>query len=171
MFLRRSVLLACVLASPSVFAAGQATVYGWVEQARLMPEGVLLKARLDTGAQTSVMDARNLVRIRKNDQRWVQFDILLPDAAGKLQRYPFERPIERQLKVRGAEGVEHRPVVSLDLCLGDRAYREQVALSDREGEAYPLVLGRHSLEHMGAVDASRTLTVPPTCKAEAAKTQ
>ncbi|MEL7937894.1 MULTISPECIES: ATP-dependent zinc protease family protein [Pseudomonas] len=149
---------------PSLLAAQPAT-WGWVEQARLMPENVLLKVRLDTGVQTSVMDARNLVRIRKNEQRWVQYDILVKDvASGQVQRLPFERPIERTLKVRGANGIEHRPVVSMDLCLGDKVYREQFALTDREGSDYPVLLGRRSLEHLGAVDVSKTLTTPPTCK-------
>ncbi|MDF3937150.1 ATP-dependent zinc protease family protein [Pseudomonas citronellolis] len=149
---------------PSLFAAPPAT-WGWVEQAKLMPENVLLKARLDTGVLTSVMDARNLVKIKKNEQRWVQYDILITDpASGQVQRYPFERPVERTLKVHGANGIEHRPVVSMDICLGDKVYREQFALSDREGADYPLLLGRRSLEHLGAVDVSKTLTTPPTCK-------
>ena len=64
---------------PTLFAAQPAT-WGWVEQARLMPENALLKVRLDTGVQTSVMDARNLVKIRKNEQRWVHEAALVGSA-------------------------------------------------------------------------------------------
>ncbi|SDI28195.1 retropepsin-like aspartic peptidase RloA3 [Pseudomonas panipatensis] len=163
MNLRHAGLLLALCCSSAL--AAPPTIWGWVEQAKLMPENALLKARLDTGVQTSVMDARNIVRVKKNDQRWVQYDIVVKDpASGKAVSYPYERPIERQLKVRGAEGFEHRPVVSMDICLGDKVYREQFALSDREGSEYPLILGRRALEHLGAVDVSKTLTVPPTCK-------
>lgn len=163
MKLRHAGLLLALCCAPA-FAAQPAT-WGWVEQAKLMPENALLKARLDTGVLTSVMDARNLVKIRKNDQRWVQYDIVVTDpATGKEQRFPFERPVERQLKVRAAEGFEHRPVVSMDICLGEKLYHEQFALADRQGSDYQVLLGRRTLEHLGAVDASKTLTTPPTCK-------
>lgn len=163
MNLRRAGLLLALCCSP-VFAAQPAT-WGWIEQAKLMPENVLLKARLDTGVQTSVMDARNLVKIRKNDQRWVQYDIVVADpATGKELRFPFERPVERQLKVRVADGFEHRPVVSMDICMGEKLYHEQFALSDRQGDDTQVLLGRRTLEHLGAVDASKTLTTAPTCK-------
>ncbi|WP_371370063.1 ATP-dependent zinc protease [Pseudomonas sp. QL9] len=163
MNLRRAGLLLAFCCSPA-FAA-QPVTWGWVEQAKLMPENVLLKARLDTGVQTSVMDARNVVKIRKNDQRWVQYDIVVTDpATGQEQRFPFERPVERQLKVRVADGFEHRPVVSMDICMGEKLYHEQFALSDRQGDDAQVLLGRRTLEHLGAVDASKTLTTPPTCK-------
>lgn len=163
MNLRPAGLLLALCCSP--VAAAQPTSWGWVEQVKLMPENTLLKAHLDTGTQTSVMDARNLVKIHKNGQRWVQYDIVVSDpATGKEQRFPFERPVERQLKVRGTDGFEHRPVVSMDICLGEKLYHEQFALADRQGSAYAVVLGRRTLEHVGAVDAAKTLTAPPTCK-------
>ncbi|WP_440468009.1 ATP-dependent zinc protease [Pseudomonas sp. YH-1] len=161
-------LLAGLLISGSALAADapvQPTTWGWVETLTLMPEQAPLKAKLDTGAQTSVMDARNIVRIKKNDERWVQYDVMLTDSAtGKEERLPFERRVERVLKFKTASGAERAPVVLMDVCLGGKVYREQFTLRDRQTLDYPVLLGRRTLEHLGAVDASKTQTVAPTCK-------
>ncbi|MCY1414648.1 putative ATP-dependent zinc protease [compost metagenome] len=166
MKLPNAVLLAALLGAFAVTAdAAQPSVWGWQEQARLMPESVAMKARLDTGVQTSVMDVHNIKRIRKNNQRWVQYDIQVKDPeTGRLISLPFERPVERVLRVHGVGGSEKRPVVSMDICLGEQVYREQFALRDRGLTDFPLLLGRRTLEHLGAVDASKTMTVAPTCK-------
>lgn len=143
----------------------QPSTWGWVETIKLMPEDTALKARLDTGAQTSTMDARNIVRIKKNNERWVQYDVMVADpATGKELRLPFERKIERVLKFHSANGVERSPVVLMDVCLGNKVYREQFSLRDRQAQEYPVLLGRRSLEHMGSVDSSKTQTLAPSCK-------
>ncbi|WP_447744901.1 retropepsin-like aspartic peptidase RloA3 [Pseudomonas nicosulfuronedens] len=161
-------LLVGLLASGSALAAevpAQPTTWGWVETLTLMPEVAPLKAKLDTGAQTSVMDARNITRIKKNGERWVQYDVMLTDpATGKEERLPFERRVERVLKFKTDSGVERSPVVLMDVCLGGKVYREQFTLRDRQTLDYPVLLGRRTLEHLGAVDASKTQTVAPTCK-------
>lgn len=146
-------------------APAQPVTWGWVETLKLMPEEAAIKAKLDTGAQTSSMDARNITRIKKNGERWVQYDVMITDpATGKDVRLPFERRVERVLKFKTATGVERSPVVLMDVCLGNKVYREQFSLRDRQTLDYPVLLGRRTLEHLGAVDASKTQTLAPTCK-------
>lgn len=163
-------LFAGLLVSGSAFAAdapapAQPSTWGWVETLTLMPEQAPLKAKLDTGAQTSVMDARNITRIKKNGERWVQYDVMVTDpATGKEERLPFERRVERVLKFKTDSGVEKSPVVLMDVCLGAKVYREQFTLRDRQTLDYPVLLGRRTLEHLGPVDASKSQTVAPTCK-------
>ncbi|MBN0009067.1 ATP-dependent zinc protease, partial [Pseudomonas aeruginosa] len=43
------------------------------------------------------------------------------------------------------------------------------SLRDRGNMKYPVLLGRRTLEHLGAVDVSRTFTSKPTCSALAAQ--
>ncbi|AGI22307.1 hypothetical protein H681_02125 [Pseudomonas sp. ATCC 13867] len=150
----------CVAGEPA-----QPSTWGWVETLKLMPEDAALKAKLDTGAQTSSMDARNITRIKKNGERWVQYDVMVTDSTtGKELRLPFERRVERVLKFKTASGIERSPVVLMDVCLGNKVYREQFSLRDRQTLDYPVLLGRRSLEHLGSVDASKTQTLAPTCK-------
>ncbi|AOE86607.1 ATP-dependent zinc protease [Pseudomonas sp. TCU-HL1] len=142
----------------------RAKVFGWVEEGLLLPEKVSVKIKLDTGALTSSMDAKDLERFEKEGEKWVRFNVEVKDSeTGEMVSIPFERPVERSVKVRGAGGAEHRPVVKLKMCIGDHVYDEEFSLKNRGKMLYPVLIGRRTLEHLGAVDVSRTFTTEPKC--------
>jgi hypothetical protein len=142
----------------------QPTVFGWVEEGILLPENVSVKIKLDTGALTSSMDAKNLERFEKNGTEWVRFNVEFQDSdTGETNSLPFERKIVRNVKVRGAGGAEHRPIVIMEMCIGNEVYNEQFSLKDRKKMIYPVLIGRRTLETLGAVDVSRTFTTEPRC--------
>lgn len=117
-------LLSLSFSSASCHAATEH--WGWIEQSWLMPERMQAKAKLDTGALTSSLDARNIHRYRKDGERWVRFDVVLPTADSKAPvSVTFERKVLRLIKVRGAGGSDSRPVVAMDICLGAKLLREQ----------------------------------------------
>lgn len=158
----RWLLLASLCLSPGVWAAP--TVYGWIEKGLIMPDGVAVKMKLDTGALTSSLDARSLQHFKRDGKPWVRFTLELTDAnTDKVVRQTLERPVERSVTVRGAGGMEQRPTVSMSICLGDKVYKEWFTLRDRSDMIYPVLLGRRLLAELGPVDASRTFTVQPSC--------
>ena len=57
-------LLSLSFSSASCHAATEH--WGWIEQSWLMPERMQAKAKLDTGALTSSLDARNIHRYKKD---------------------------------------------------------------------------------------------------------
>ena len=59
-------LLSLSFSSASCHAATEH--WGWIEQSWLMPERMQAKAKLDTGALTSSLDARNIHRYRKDGE-------------------------------------------------------------------------------------------------------
>lgn len=137
---------------------------GWIENVALLPEGVTVKAKMDSGALTSSLDARDIVPFKRNGQKWVRFKLDLTDAkSGANVATDFERPILRNVKVRGAGGVDHRPVVEMSLCIGNQRLDEEFSLRDREKMLYPVLIGRRTLERLGPVDVSRTFTRKPQC--------
>lgn len=153
-----------LLVALSVIAQAQPQVFGWVEEGVLLPENVEVKVKMDTGALTSSMDARSIERFKRAGKSWVRFTIDLTDnKTGKAFIKEFERPLVRSIKVRGAGGVDHRPVVTMSICLGNKRYDEQFSLRNRGKMVYPVLIGRHTLEHLGAIDVSRTFTVEPHC--------
>lgn len=161
---RIAAIILVLLAVPFATAADKPRLLGWVEEGLLLPEGVSVKMKLDTGALTSSMDAREIERFERDGEKWVRFKVRLEDSdTGKTVSIPFERQIERTIKVRGAGGAERRPVVSMQMCIGDQVYDEQFSLNDRDKMIYPVLIGRRTLEHLGAVDASRTFTLEPRC--------
>ncbi|TVT81677.1 ATP-dependent zinc protease [Pseudomonas sp. H3(2019)] len=154
------------LAASPAFSATTKTekVFGWVEEGIILPESITVKVKLDTGALTSSMDAKDLERYRKDGEEWVRFKVEVKDTkTKKLTSALFERPVERNVKVRGAGGAEHRPVVTMSMCIGNKVYSEEFSLRDRGNMNYPVLIGRRTLEGLGAVDVSRTFTQEPEC--------
>ncbi|SFT50025.1 ATP-dependent zinc protease family protein [Halomonas saccharevitans] len=167
----RPLLLAALLSSaaPAVLADDDVDrVFGWVEKATLEPWGVEVKAKLDSGALTSSLDARNIETFEKEGDDWVRFRLKLEDeASGETFTERMELPLYRDLRVRGAGGVDERPVVLMNVCLGDTVYEEQFSLRDREEMNYPLLLGRRSIGHLGLLDVRETFLTEPDCDDDA----
>lgn len=139
-------------------------VFGWVEKATLQPWGTEVKAKLDSGALTSSLDARDIEMFEKDDEDWVRFRLKLEDQeSGEVFSDELERPLYRELRVRGAGGVDERPVVLLNVCMGDTVYEEQFSLRNREDMNYPLLLGRRTISHLGLLDVRETFMQEPDC--------
>ena len=137
-------------------------IYGWIETVTFPQAGLQLEAKLDTGAQTSSLDARSIEEFERDDEPWVRFR-LQGDRQGVAASQWVERPVLRRVKVRGAGGVDHRYVIHMQLCIGHQSYEEQFTLRDRSRMAYPALLGRRTLEHLGLVDVRRQHLQQPEC--------
>ncbi len=141
------------LAAGKVDAAERLTI-GAVEDVVVLPWNVTLPARIDTGALTSSLDARELT-VRDNE---VIFK--LPDEYGGLE---LRLPIVEWRYIWSAIGRERRPVVEVEICLGRKRFRTQVTLKDRSRVKYPFLVGRRALLGRFLVDVSRSNVFPPTC--------
>ncbi|ROZ83146.1 ATP-dependent zinc protease [Pseudomonas neustonica] len=142
---------------------------GWLEEGVIMPEDVTVKFKLDSGALTSSMHAQHIERFEKDGEDWVRFQVELEDIkTEQTVASTFERPLERNLKVRGAGGSEERPVVKMEVCVGEEVLNQEFSLRDRSNMHYPVLLGRRTLDELGMVDTSRTFTTKPACSASQA---
>ncbi len=154
-----SVLLAAGLTMPAA-ARG---VYGWVEFVQLHIDGepLELKAKLDTGARSSSLDATAIEPFERDGERWVRFEVKLP---GMEKTTRLERPVVRYVRIKRHRGpYDRRPVIRLPLCLGDEWRTVEVNLTDRGRFIYPLLLGRKALARLAVVDPSRTYLRAPRC--------
>ena len=155
------------LAAPAVAQAADDKVFGWVEKATIEPWGVMVKAKLDSGALTSSMHAENIETFERDDEEWVRFDVEVEDEAkGDKVENTFERPLYRDLTVSGAGGRDTRPVV-MTLCMGGERYEEQFSLRDRDGMNYPVLLGRRTIQSLGVLDVRKTFQTSPDCAEDA----
>ena len=155
-------LLASALTASAV--ASDEQVFGWVENATIEPWGIMVKAKLDSGALTSSLDARDIEMFEKDGEEWVRFRLKLEDQdSGEEFSDRLERPLYRELSVRGAGGRDERPVVLMNVCMGDTIYEEQFSLRDREEMLYPLLLGRRTISHLGLLDVRSTFQQEPAC--------
>jgi len=136
-------------------------ILGWVENVRLANPDIELKAKLDTGAETSSLDARIIKKFRKGGKRWVRFSV-----TGREQGEEFTLVRER---VRTIGVVQHdgsrqtRPVVTMKICIAGRFMETEVSLIDRSEFIYPLLLGRSALGKFALVDPGSIFMSEPDC--------
>ncbi|HSC82721.1 MAG TPA: ATP-dependent zinc protease [Pseudomonas sp.] len=148
----------------SLGAVAQPQALGWVEEGVLLPENIEVKVKMDTGALTSSLDAKDIEPFKRAGKKWVRFKVALTDGKTHSEVIKeLERPVLRNVKLRGAGGIDHRPVVQMSICIGKHRYDEEFSLRNRSNMLYPVLLGRRTLEHLGPMDVSRTFTQKPQC--------
>lgn len=136
-------------------------VVGWVEKARIYPGGMLVKARVDTGARTSSLGAESVEYIDRDNETWVRFST----TNYKGETVILERKVHRTAKVKqNVWGLQERPVIKLGICLAD-IYREvEVNLQNRNHLNYQMLIGRESLNRHFLVDPDNVFINPPRCE-------
>ncbi|UPT77836.1 RimK/LysX family protein [Sulfurovum sp. XGS-02] len=132
-------------------------IIGALENVRLVPPNEVLKARIDTGAKTTSIDARNITPFERDGKQWVRFDFV----SGKKE-HTIERKVVKtvQIKRHGAESMD-RYVVKMRVILGDVSQLISVNLSDREEYKYPVLIGRNFLRDFFIVDVSKKYQFKP----------
>lgn len=142
------------VSSPKKSLNDNKIVIGATEWIKLLPPGRYLKARIDTGAATSSISAKNIVRFERDGDRWVSFDLDTDDEGDPIH---LELPLVRNVKIRQAsfDDIDRRPVVRFDVMLGDELRQPTTfSLADRSRMSYPVLLGRSFLKDMAVVDVS-----------------
>ncbi|MGY6553275.1 MAG: ATP-dependent zinc protease family protein [Wenzhouxiangella sp.] len=141
--------------------ANELQIFGWVEKVQLFDGDLAVYALLDTGAQTSSLDASGIYRFRKDGQRMVRFTVTDPETGDELT---LEKPLVRNVRIIRHDGNhQRRPVIKLPLCLGGQLREVEVNLIDRSQLTYPMLLGRSVLQDFALVDAGQRLLHPPSC--------
>lgn len=140
------------------------TIIGTVEKVFLSPPGILLPARIDTGAETSSLDARDLRDFERDGKDWVRFILVDPETEEEIE---VERPVARYVRIlqSATEESERRAVVKLRFVIGSVSRSAEFTLSNREHLEYPLLIGRNILQDVMMVDVGRSFTVKPQTQA------
>jgi hypothetical protein len=149
-----SLLFIIGLVAGSDACSGGPLVIGAVEEILLFPGGIRTRARIDTGATTTSIDARNL----KVGDGTASFT--LPQSCGSQV---MVLPIVDWKYIRTAAKREKRPVVEIELCIGTKKLKVRANLNDRSSMEYPILIGRNVLTQGFLVDASQTDILPPQC--------
>ena len=163
------VLLSALLSLPAL--AAEPTLYGRYEYLQLPELGQTLKAKMDTGAYTASLSARDIQSFKRDGEDWVRFRL----AATGVDDSVYEHRVARisKIKNRADEGdedpaaadVSKRPVIDLQLCLGNQLRTVEVNLTDRSSFNYPLLIGAKALrEFNAAVNPAKRFTAgKPAC--------
>ena len=129
-------------------------IVGEVENFYLAGPGLIYKARIDSGAETSSIDARNITRFERDGSNWVRFDIPVP---GTEEFVTLEKEISRRVRViqASAEEAERRVVVELQFSIGDHQQVAEFTLSDRTNLTYEVLIGRNILRDVMLIDVGK----------------
>lgn len=141
-------------------AASEKNTIGEVEDLVLLPWGVTIGARIDTGAATSSLDICEVVVKGK------VVEFTLPDRCGGAK---YTLPLKGWKQVKSATGQARRPVVEMEICLAGQKMPTRVTLTDRSLLEYPFLVGRNTLlQGKFIVDVGLFKTSQPACSGSAA---
>ncbi len=115
------------------------------------------KARVDTGAATSSLNAMNMVEFERDGEKWVKFNLSHVESDSQQE---IEAKIVRTILIRQSSATEsvRRPVIKLDVQLGHITTSTEFTLADRSHMTFPVLLGRTFLRDIVVVDVSEKYT-------------
>ncbi|NNU15733.1 ATP-dependent zinc protease [Parvularcula sp. ZS-1/3] len=137
------------------------SIIGEVERVHLADAGLSFAARIDTGATSTSIDARNIEEFERDGDPWVRFEVRTnDDDSAALER----KVVDRVDIVSAGDTEDERLVVELELCLSDVLRTVEVNLADRKGLNYRLLVGRDLLSDGGfLVNVAQKFSHEPTC--------
>ncbi len=129
-------------------AADTKIIYGYVEKATLIDKGMVLSAKLDTGAKSASLSAINIRQTVQNGKPYLNFTVL-----GKNEEREFTSEYLGKVKIKIRDGENssfkttsiRRPVVLISIQIGDKIRKIPVNLTNRKRFNYPLLLGRDAI--------------------------
>ncbi|BFM06857.1 RimK/LysX family protein [Halioxenophilus aromaticivorans] len=146
--------VACpTIISGAVTKEGDIAIIGRIEYVDVMSIDMRKKARIDTGAETTSIDASNIVEFERDGRKWVQFTVTDRSSDDMSE---VKAPVVRTVRIKqhGVDNVR-RQVVELDLRMGTLRETVEVTLADRERFDYPILIGRNFLRGRAVVDVSQ----------------
>ena len=157
---RYGIALGVLMMCTQVWAQNK-VIFGRIEKVRVYPGGLLLHAKLDSGADHSSLNAPDLAVFERQGERWIRFR--LTDEHGKS--LVMERKVQRMAKIkRNGLPSQSRYVVRLGICLGDIYKEVDVNLVDRSRYKYPILIGRSFMAGNVLIDPAVKYTAAPHCK-------
>ncbi len=129
-------------------------VIGKTEPVVLYPENILVEARIDTGANTTSLDAENLQIINEDGVDWAVFVL-----NGVLVKHKIVNFV--LIKQHGSASMR-RPVIKLKVTLGNVTQVVEVTLTDRSNFNYRMLIGVNFLYDHFVVDVSQNDITKPT---------
>ncbi len=137
-------------------------IIGEKEYAYLPKYKMTMEARIDTGATTTSIDARNIKPMEMDGKKWVKFELV--DRKTKKTAKDKKPEVKMvSIKRHGAED-QIRYAVKLRINISDLSQYILVTLTDRSKYTFPVLIGRNFLNGVAIVDVTKAFTKQPTKK-------
>ncbi len=160
------------LGAAGAASANEQITTGYIEKVGLVDAGFEYDAKLDTGADTTSINAEiiSLDKAEEGKVQRVKFKLTDKQANQKVLEKEVVRLATIKNRHQGQEIV--RPVVNMEFCIAGRLIDGEVNLADRRQFDYQLLIGRNMLI-MGnlLVDSEQKNLTQPVCKPMAEERQ
>ncbi len=150
-----AIIAALLCAHPS---AAEKLVVGWIEEISIRPGGPVLAAKVDTGADNTSIDARNITVMERDGRKFLRFRV--DNRNGHTVEIEREQ-VGIEIVPRHDGQFEERPLVVLEICLGNECRNTLVNLADRSRLKYAMLLGRSFMLDRVVVNPSLHYTAKP----------
>jgi hypothetical protein len=134
---------------------GEKFLLGEVESVYIDEVKLKFATRIDTGAESSSLDARNIVLFEREGVQWVRYDVITNNTEQPANT--FESKVERFVRIKQDADTadDRRPVIHAHLKIGKYAAETDLNLTDRSHLDYPLLLGRKFMKDIAIVDVGQ----------------
>lgn len=113
-----------------------------------------IKARVDSGAKTSSIQANNIKPIVKGTEEWVKFEVN-PLQVNRSISIKCEAKIHARRTIKSSIGIaEERIVIKAPITIGEDTFDIELTLANRDSMEYRMLLGREALQHRYLVNPS-----------------
>ena len=137
----------------------ESLVVGQLEYVHLIPPDIQFKARIDTGAQTSSLNAIDLTEFERDGKPYVKFGVLDPETGKTIE---LVRQVRKHTRIKEHENDSQlRPVVKMRVILGSIDQRINFTLVDRSNFKHQVLIGRNFLRDFAVVDVSKRYITSP----------
>lgn len=135
---------------------GDKFILGAVENVYMDEVKAGFETRIDTGAESSSLDAHNIILFERDGKQWVRFDVFTQGYDKPSQT--FESKVERfvHIKQESDEESDRRPVIHAHLQIGPYKAETDLNLVDRSHLEYQLLLGRKFMQDIAVVDVAQS---------------
>jgi ribosomal protein S6--L-glutamate ligase len=104
-----------------------------------------IKARVDSGAKTSSIQAANIKLFSRGAQEWVKFEVN-PLQDNRSIAVECEAKLVDRRTVRSSSGIsEERVVIKVPLSMGNKTFDIELTLASRDTMEFRMLLGREAL--------------------------
>lgn len=119
-----------------------------------------IKARVDSGAKTSSIQANNIKLFYKETEEWVSFEVN-PIQVNRSICIKCEAKIHAKRSVKSSMGIsEDRLVIKAPITMGDETFDIELTLANRDSMEFRMLLGREALSNRYLVNPSTTYLLP-----------
>lgn len=135
------------------------TILGWREWISLPHLSKLpIKAKVDTGAKTSALHARDIEIIERQNKKWVTFEVV-PSIKTKQPILAKALLVDyRTVKSSMGEKTK-RPVINTIIRVGSEEFSIELTLVNRSLMGYRMLLGRQALKKRFLINPSRSFVL------------